>query len=191
VEGTDTRRRWFQRATVYFVSMTLAGTALGAVVALGGTGLYALAPGVQRPLAVGLGALTCAYALHELAWLRLPVPGRDWQVPASWVRHGFYRSAAIFGSIVGFGVLTRVPYASMPILLGWLLVSGNVILGIATGMLYGVVRAVSIYSSAGVSEVGGLVKLNERLTALTPSIHELTGVALAAFAGYLVLGPFL
>ncbi len=191
MEGTDTWRRWFQRATVYFVSMTLAGAAMGGVVALAGLGLYALAPGAQHPLAVALGALTSAYALHELGWLRLPVPGRDWQVPASWVRRGFYRSAVIFGSIAGFGVFTRVPYASMPILLGWLLVSGNVLLGIATGMLYGVMRAVSIYSSAGVSEVGGLVKLNERLTALTPSIHELTGVALAAFAGYLVLAPFL
>jgi hypothetical protein len=191
VEGTETHRRWLQRATVYFVSMTLAGAALGAVFAAAGVGVRALAPDAERPLAIALGAVALVYALRELGWISLPVPGRDWQVPASWVRNGFYRSAAIFGSVVGLGVFTRIPYASMPILLAWLFVSGNLPLGIATGTLYGLMRALSIYSSASSREVEQLVKLNQRLIALTPSVHQITGAALAAFAAYLLVAPLI
>ena len=43
MEGTETHRRWLQRATVYFVSMTLAGAALGTVFAAAGLGVRALA----------------------------------------------------------------------------------------------------------------------------------------------------
>ena len=191
MEGTETHRRWLQRATVYFVSMTAAGGALGAALSGAAAGVWALAPEAQLPLAVALGAVALAYALREVGWLPLPVPGRDWQVPASWVRNGFYRSAAIFGATVGFGVFTRIPYASMPILLVWLFVLGNVPLGIATGTMYGVLRALSIYSSASSDEVEQLVKLNQRLIALTPVVHQVTGVALAVFGAYLVTAPYL
>ena len=190
MEGTETQRRWLQRATVYALSMTAAGAAAGAAFAAAGAGVSALAPGVTLPLAAALGAVALAYALHELGFLRLPVPGRDWQVPASWVRNGFYRSAVVFGGTVGLGVFTRIPYASMPILLGWLFVSGNVLLGLATGMVYGVMRALSIYSSASSRETEHLVALNQRLIALTPAVHQVTGVALATFAAYLLFAPY-
>jgi hypothetical protein len=171
--------------------MTAAGAGLGAACAAAGAGVLAAAPDAQQPLAVALGAVALAYALRELGWLPLPVPGRDWQVPASWVRHGFYRSAAIFGATVGFGVFTRIPYASLPILLGSLVVLGNVPLGIAAGTLYGLMRALSIYSSMNSDEVEQLVKLNQRLIALTPAVHQITGVALGVLGAYLVTAPYL
>ncbi len=171
--------------------MTATGAATGVAFAAVGAGVWALAPDATSPFAAALGVIAFGYALREMGWLRLPVPGRDWQVPASWVRHGFYRSAAIFGGTVGFGVFTRIPYASMPILLGWLLVSGNVPLGLVTGIVYGALRALSIYSSAASQETEQLVKLNQRLMALTPAAHQVTGLALAAFAAYLLAAPFL
>ena len=171
--------------------MAAAGAGVGAACAAAGAGLLSLAPDAQLPLAVALGAIALAYALRELGWLPLPVPGRNWQVPASWVRDGFYRSAAIFGATVGFGVFTRIPYASLPILLGWLFVSGSVPLGLATGAVYGVLRALSIYASMNSAEVEHLVKLNQRLIALTPAVHQLTGAALALFGAYLVVAPYL
>jgi hypothetical protein len=171
--------------------MTAAGAAAGAAFAAAGAGVAALAPGAKLPFAAALGIIALAYALRELGWLRLPVPGRDWQVPASWVRRGFYRSAVIFGGTVGFGVFTRIPYASLPILLGWLFVSGNVPLGAATGIVYGALRALSIYSGASSQETEQLVKLNQRLIALTPVMHQVTGLALAVFAAYLLAAPHL
>lgn len=191
MEGTETQRRWLQRATVYALSMTAAGTATGAAVAAAGLGFDALVPDATLPLAVALGAVALVYALHELGFVHLPVPGRDWQVPAGWVREGFYRSAVIFGGTVGFGVFTRVPYASFPILLGWLFVSGSVWYGLGAGLVYGVSRAASIYLGAGGREATDLVSLNQRLMALIPTLHQLTGAALAAFAAYLLVAPYL
>jgi hypothetical protein len=115
--------------------MTLAGAATGAAFAAAGAGLRVLWPDAALPLAAALGAVALAYALHELDLVRLRVPGRDWQVPASWVRNGFYRSAAVFGATVGMGVFTRVPYATFPVLLAWLVVSGNVMYGAAARRL--------------------------------------------------------
>src|SRR3990172_7302088 len=94
--------------------MTAAGAAAGAAFAAAGAGVSALAPGVTLPLAAALGAVALAYALHELGFLRLPVPGRDWQVPADWVRRGFYRSAAPFGRPGGVGGVFPPPAAIPP-----------------------------------------------------------------------------
>lgn len=171
--------------------MTIAGGAIGVVFAAAGAGVNALWQDVRTPLAVALGAVTLAYALHEVGLVSLPVPGREWQVPAHWVRNSFYRSAVVFGGTVGLGVVTRVPYASFPILLAWLFVSGNVGVGLASGLVYGALRAVSIYSSANVEGPEQLVELNQRLMRFAPSFHQVTGLALAAFAAYLLLAPTL
>ena len=191
MEGTQTYRRWLQRATVYALSMTLAGAATGVAVAAAGLGVDALVPGARVPLAIALGAVAMAYAAHELELLRLPVPGRDWQVPVEWVQGGFYRSAAIFGGTVGFGVFTRVPYATFPILLGWLFISGDVLIGLAAGLVYGVLRAASIYSSASTREPADVISLNERLMSFAPYQHVLSGIALASFAAYMIVAPIL
>ena len=171
--------------------MTIAGGAIGVVFAAGGAGVNALWHEARTPLAIVLGAVTLAYAFHELELVRLPVPGRDWQVPAHWVRNSFYRSAALFGGTVGLGIVTRVPYASFPILLTWLFVAGNVWYGLAAGLLYGALRAISIYSSVNVEGPEQLVELNQRLMRFAPSFHQVTGLALAAFAAYLLLAPTL
>lgn len=191
MEGTETHRRWLQRATFYAVSMTVAGGLSGLAFAATGAGLGALWEDARLSLAVALGAVTAVYALHELAFVRLPVPGRDWQVPADWVRHGFYRSAIIFGGTVGFGVFTRVPYASLPVLFAWLFVSGNVAAGALAGLVYGATRALSIYSSSSTREPNDLAQLNQSLMRLAGPAHQLTGLMLAAFAAYLLVAPLL
>ena len=171
--------------------MTLAGATVGLAFAAAGSGVAIAWPDATLPLAVGLGAVALAYALHETGLVRLPIPGRDWQVPAGWVRDGFYRSAAIFGGTVGLGVFTRVPYASLPVLLAWLFVSGNMWYGALAGALYGATRALSIYSGQSARSSEDMVSLNQRLMALGPFLHATTGFALAAFAAYLLAAPYL
>jgi hypothetical protein len=171
--------------------MTVAGATAGAVLALAGAGVDALWPDAMLPLAVALGAIAAAYAVHEAGFVSLPVPGRTWQVPADWVRHGFYRSAVIFGGTVGFGVFTRIPFASLPVLFAWLFVSGNVLYGVLAGTLYGALRAASIYRGGSCATTDDMVGLNQRLAGLTPTLHELSGFALAAFGVYLLTAPFL
>jgi len=171
--------------------MTLAGAATGVAFAAAGAGLHGLWPDATLPLAIGLGAVALVYAGHEAGLIELPVPGRDWQVPATWVRDGFYRSAVVFGGAVGFGVFTRIPYASFPILLAWLVVAGNVWYGLAAGLIYGSMRALSIYLGSSRGDVSQLVELNHTLMAAIPAIHQVTGLALAAFAAYLLVAPLL
>jgi hypothetical protein len=171
--------------------MIVAGAATGAVFAALGALLHAAWPDGRVPLAIALGIITLVYALSEAGFIHLPVPGRNWQVPADWVREGFYRSAAIFGGTVGFGVFTRIPYASFPILLGWLFVSGNVLYGVIAGLVYGTCRALSIYSSAPYTDTNDLVTWNQRIMAMIPAVHKWTGAALAAFGAYLLVAPAL
>jgi hypothetical protein len=171
--------------------MTAAGAIVGGAFAGLGLAVDDLVPDAKAPLAVGLGAVALAYAMHELGLLKLPVPGRDWQVPADWVRHGFYRSAVIFGGTVGFGVFTRVPYATFPILLAWLFVSGNVPFALAAGLVYGGLRAVSIYSSASCKLPEDVVDLNQNLMSYAPFQHLLAGLGLAAFAAYMLIAPLI
>jgi hypothetical protein len=171
--------------------MVAAGVIACVLAATLGFGLEQIAPDAVLPLGVALGGVAVIYALHELEFIRLPVPGRDWQVPADWVRHGFYRSAVIFGGVVGFGVFTRVPFASFPVLLVWLFVSGNVWYGLAVGLVYGATRALSIFSSANTEGPDDIIKLNQRFMAITPWLHEATGAALAMLGGYLLLATAL
>lgn len=171
--------------------MTTAGAVSGTLFAAAGAGVSLAWPGMTLPLAIVLGAVAFAYALHELEFVHLPVPGREWQVPNSWLKGGFYRSAAIFGSLVGSGVVTRIPFASLPILFAWLFISGNVLYGALIGLVYGAVRAVSIYASATTQDAGEVVELNQRLMTWAAPAHQLTGFFLAAFAAYLIAAPYL
>ncbi len=171
--------------------MTIGGGAIGVFFAAAGSGFAALVGKPLAPLAVGLGAITLAYAIHEVGLIRLPVLGREWQVPAHWLRNSFYRSAAVFGGTVGLGIFTRVPFASLPILFAWLFVSGNVAYGALAGLVYGAARAVSIYSTSNIEGPEQLVELNERLMGIAPSLHQITGLALATFAVYLIIAPAL
>ena len=63
--------------------------------------------------------------------------------------------------------------------------------GALAGLVYGAARAISIYSSSNVEGPEQLVELTQRLMTLAPSLHQATGVALAAFAVYLLLAPAL
>lgn len=191
VEGTETYRRWLQQAIVYALSMTVAGATTGSIFALAGAGVSALWSDARVPLAAVLGAIALAYSLHELGVLQLRVPGRDWIVPAEWVRHGFYRSAVTWGTLVGFGVFTRVPFAALPVLAAWLFISGNVLYGLTAGAVYGATRAASIYASASSREVTDLVQINQLVMRLAGPGHLATGLFLAAFGAYLLAAPHL
>jgi len=191
VQGTETYRRWIQKAALYAVAMTAAAAAAGVAFAAAGAGIAALWSDAKVPLAFALGAVALVYALHELDFIHIPVPGRDWQVPVEWVRGGYYQSAVVWGTLVGAGVFTRVTYAILPILLAWLFVSGNVLYGALAGAVYGATRAVTIYSSARSREPADVINLNERLMQLAPALHQAVGGALAAFAMYLLIAPLL
>ena len=187
VEGTETRRAWLRRMAVYTASMTVAAAGTGTVIAAVGAGVLQFWPGAILPLVAALGGITIVYALHELGFIRIPVPGRDWIVPAGWVRHRFYRSAVVWGGIVGAGVFTRVPFAALPVLAAWLFIYGDVVYGSLAGALYGFVRAASVYSTASSQDADELVGLMQSIMRLATPAHLLTGTVLAMFGAYLLI----
>lgn len=91
-------------ALVYTVSCTLGGLAAG--VALGGIAyLLSLAPisGLQSTLVMaGLGVLLLLDVLNMSRHL----PSGNFIVPSEWIQHAGYRSAALWGSILGMGFIT-------------------------------------------------------------------------------------
>ena len=171
--------------------MTLAAAGTGVAIALAGAGASLLWGEQPLPLVIAVGSIAFAYALHEVGFVRLPVPGREWIVPAAWVRGGFYRSAVVWGGLVGAGVFTRVPFAVLPVLAVWLFVSGDVVYGVLAGALYGLIRAVSIYSAASSRDSQELVGLTQHIMRLAAPAHQVTGLLLAAFAAYLLAAPYL
>jgi len=105
-----------------------------------------------------------------------------WPIPVGY-RH-FRSSASSF-----LGVFTRVPFATLPILLAWLFASGNVLYGALAGLVYGATRALSIYSSASSQGTDDLVRLNQHLMRLASAGHQVAGLLLAVFAAYLLIAP--
>ena len=167
--------------------MMAAAASTGAVISALGAGVSALWSGTTLPLAVALGAVAFVYALNELGFVRVPVPGRDWIVPAEWVRHNYYRSGVVWGALVGAGVFTRVPFAALPVLAAWLFVSGDIVYGVLAGAAYGVTRAASIYSAAPSHDTEELVGLTQQIMRLAAPAHLLTGTMLALFGAYLLI----
>lgn len=172
------------RTAVYTAAMTMAAAATGAVVAGAGTGLLGIWSGGRLTLIAALGVITLIYALHELGFIRVPVPGRDWVVPAAWVRQGFYRRAVVWGSIVGTGVFTRIPFAALPVLAAWLFIYGDVVYGAVAGSLYGLVRAASVYSTAPSGNVDEVASIIQKMMRLVTPAHLLTGMLLAMLGAY-------
>ena len=191
VQGTETYRRWLQKTVVYTVSMTAAAAGTGVAIAAAGAGVSALWSGMTLPLAVALGAVALVYALRELGFVRVPVPGRDWIVPAEWVRHSYYRSGVVWGVLVGAGVFTRVPFAALPVLAAWLFISGDVGYGVLAGAIYGLTRAASIYSAASSHDTEELVGLMQHIMRLSAPAHQATGLMLATLGAYLVTAPYI
>lgn len=132
--------RWASTALVYLVASTVAAVLFGAVLAFLGrplaahTGWSVLAPTV--------GGVALVFGLADLGMLRLPRPQRDEQVPSGWrARFAPEVTAGLYGAMLGVGVLTRVPFASLYVLLVWTALAGTILGGAAIFGVYGLIRA--------------------------------------------------
>jgi hypothetical protein len=107
-----------------------------------------LGAGLIRPVAPYLlpvvAITSAAYGLHELGFIRLPLPYRNWQVPRPWLRLGFYSSAIIYGLVLGTGFATRAPFSSFQVMSAVNAVVGVPSMAFALGAVYGLFRAGSL-----------------------------------------------
>jgi hypothetical protein len=115
------KRTWILSSIVHIVGGVAAGGLLGFALAVLGAVL-----GVH-----GLGSLPVGAMLAVLAGLAdvsgiVGPPSRGVSVPQSWVkRWGPIRSCAVYGSVLGVGLTTVVPYWSFYWLLAWAFLSAE------------------------------------------------------------------
>jgi len=89
------------------------------------------------------------FGLLETFGVPVRVPSSTWQVPGHWVRGQSPQiQTLIWGTLLGPGILTRNPYASIWLLLPLLALSQNFMIaigiGLAVGTAHGIGRALGI-----------------------------------------------
>jgi hypothetical protein len=174
--------RWISTTLVYLLASTLAAALFGAVLALLGR---PLAAGTDWPgLALVLGGAALAFGLADLGVLALPRPQRHEQVLAGWrARFAPEATAGLYGAMLGVGVLTRIAYASLYVLLTWTLLAGTILGGAIIFGVYGLMRAVpAVLLSPFLRHDEMAYQLTLRLMPWQRPLRRLTGVVLVGMA---------
>lgn len=152
-KGRETRgvgRWWFGIGGLHVLSAAAAGGVLGLTIGLFG----AVASRVASPLplfvlAIAMGVLAIAESIG------LPAAGfaRRKQVPMSW-REVFpaRMSAAAYGAVLGFGILSTVYSWTFWALVVSIAALSNIALGFAAGIAYGLGRVLPVIAAAYLSE---------------------------------------
>ena len=164
------------------VAHTLGGAVGGAGMAAGiwlvGTPLRTFIP--TDVLMVGFFTVALLASLIDLGVVHRPLVGR--QVPATWVRrHGWSRSYAMYGIILGSGLLAHIPYAltlTVFAAVGLLLPPGP---AITVGLVFGLTRTVLVGPAALHAEISSrLLYESSWSQRLVPKLSILTCVIFAA-----------
>lgn len=110
--GNRKARSWFAGIAAYLLALPVDALVLGSSVYL-----LTSAFGHLAMWFVGIVALASAVFGSKAGPIRLPEIG--WRIPQSWARFGYVTYAALFGAILGVGVLTAVPSIGFYALLAW------------------------------------------------------------------------
>lgn len=176
--------RWMKRALLYAGAATVAGATVGYGVGYLGSFLPEVLS--ARPLVVGLAGAAFVYAFHELGIVQLPAPGSPWRVPVEWANWSYYRSAIMWGTALGTGLLTALPFPGYLVLLGWLAAIGNPYYGLAVAGLYGFARALPVLLNGVFAFMKPTFRPNPAWLLRTSLVwHPVNGLALLLFAGML------
>ena len=141
-EGDDSswRRRWFIQVAAHAGGGLVGGLTLGGVLALV-VSLADLNVWMRGCLCLALVAIAVALSIPRFAPTR--GVGSSWQVPRArrMYRWGHTGTLAIWGSMLGTGVLTVMPHAVVLLLPAVAIAVGSPPLAVLAGGVYGVVRA--------------------------------------------------
>ncbi|MEX0701396.1 MAG: hypothetical protein WD069_04810 [Planctomycetales bacterium] len=85
-----------------------------------------------------LGAIGVVYALVEASILSFPRPQVQRQVPVRWYKAlGGPGVGLLYGGILGFGLATRIPFATLYLVVAWAFAVGRPLVAGATLSVYG------------------------------------------------------
>jgi hypothetical protein len=178
--------RWGVTVTAYVLGSVLGGAAVGLLAAA----LGSLLPPSWRGSPIA-GVLVASLLLGGLlldsrtAGLRLPTWRR--QVDEAWL--GRYRGWVYgggFGVQLGLGVVTIVSSATVYATVLLCALSGSGPVGLAVGLVFGLVRALPVLGVAGIHDRAALHRLFHRLERWAPRADRLARATLATGAAALV-----
>lgn len=178
--------RWWLTASAYVVGSVLGGVAMGAAAGLlGAATVGALDVSTSVRLVVLGLALLVGLALDlRIGGLKLPTIHR--QVDEEWrTRYRGWVWGLGFGLQLGTGVVTIVTTSTVYVT--WLAaaLTGSVAGGAVVGLVFGLARALPVFSVAGVRRPDQLLRVDGVLTRLAGPARRATymaGTALAAAA---------
>jgi hypothetical protein len=171
--------RWSATATWYLAGSVAGGATLGAALGLAAAGIHALADTVTTS-AVVAAAVALVAAAAEAGVVPLPIHHR--QVNERWL--DAYRPwvyATGFGWQIGTGVATYIKTSAVYVLIALAALSGNPLLALAAGILFGLVRGLAVYASRGITSMSALASFHRRFMELDrPARATVVVVELAA-----------
>ena len=179
--------RWWASATWYLAGSLAGGATLGAVLALVAAGARALAPSATTTTVVIAAGLTLLAAAAEAGVVALPVHHR--QVNERWL--DAYRPwvyATGFGWQIGTGVATYIKTSAVYLLIALAALSGNPLVALGAGVLFGLVRGMAVYASRGITSASALASFHRRFMELdrtaraTVVLVELAAAAVLSWA---------
>lgn len=158
----------YAAALLYTIGVILGAAILGTAIASLGAGVrWALYIGdnVNTPAVLGpVGCLALLGGLRDLQFLRFRLPQPFKQVPRRWMFvFGPYRASFYWGVAVGLAFTTMIQFSLYYVLLAWILLAGQPLLGAAVlgcyGLIQGVILLVEIgsISRGSVDSFGGLL----------------------------------
>jgi hypothetical protein len=175
------RHRWGATATWYLVGSVAGGATLGAVLGLLAAGVHGLAPTVTTTTIVMATALTLLAAAAETGSI-VPLPIHHRQVNERWL--DAYRPwvyATGFGWQIGTGVATYIKTSAVYVLIALAALTGNPLLALGVGILFGLVRGLAVYASRGITSTSNLASFHRRFMELDrPARATVVVVELAA-----------
>jgi hypothetical protein len=136
--GKGSRWGGWASAGMHVLGSTVSATVVGAAFAYLG---HALPMSIRIPAAIAIGV---AYGAMEMGFVTLPLPETGRQVPAGW-RYRFPEpvTAALYGTLLGPGLATRVASPSYVTLLAVVTFAARPSTGAALLGTYGFTRAVA------------------------------------------------
>jgi len=171
----------------YVIGSLVGGAVLGIVVSL--IGLMLRLPEIGGGIAaIPLAALVfhAVLALREVGVVNVPLPQSRWQVKRAWARDLHPKGAAfLYGLILGFGVLTRIPTGLFYALLIWVASSGDVQFGALAFLLVGLGRALPVTMLARETTDGGqMFRWSNVLHRWFPIMRLVNALVLSGAAGW-------
>ncbi len=169
----------------HFAAATGGGALLGLLFAFAGRILSP--PTEVLPVAA---VLTLLYALREVGIVHLPAIDRIAAVPFAWrVRFGAVRASWLYGLALGFGFSARTPFVSFHMVLLWLILLGDPVLGLVVGATYGMTRAlIPLFALALSPHSGSHADLLSGLAVDQRLMHLANGALMAFVAVQAAIG---